>query len=283
LGRSTKAGDADLSGTLVSLLMPVGKLLLDGGLGIADLLGAGKEALVRAAIADVMQSTVRINVSRLSVMTGLTRKEVAAILNKIKGIKTDRHVELKKQRALRVLQGWRVDSRFRNKNGRPSILSLRGDERSFASLVKIYGGDVTPNSVLRELERMNAVTSGRFQQVRFRHLRVHAKSVGKMADLARLFPDFAQTVSSQHSEAERPPFFGFKESFVDSPIQAARFQRTFSNRATILLQSVEQWAGSQNKARKRKSGTQTDKYRVGIGVYLVQGDARPNRKSKARA
>src|SRR5882757_379412 len=262
--------------------MPVGKLLLDGGLGIADLLGAGKEALVRAAIAEVMQASVRINVSRLSVMTGLTRKEVAAILNKIKGIETNRHVELKKQRALRVLQGWRIDPRFRNKSGSPSTLSLRGDERSFASLVKIYGGDVTPNSVLRELERMKAITSDRYQQVRFRHVRSHAKSFGKMADLARLFPDFAQTVSSQHSEAERP-FFGFKESFVDSPTQAARFHRTFSNRATILLQSVEHWAGGQNNVRKRKSDPQTDKYRVGIGVYLVQGDARPNRKSKVRA
>ncbi len=267
---------------LVSILMPVGKLLLDGGLGVADLLGAGKEALVRAAIADVMQSTVRISVSRLSVMTGLTRKEVAAILNKVQGVETKQQGELKKQRVVRVLQGWRIDPRFRNNSGSPSALPLRGDERSFASLVKIYGGDVTPNSVLKELQRINAVTFDRHQRVRFRHLRLNATSAEKMVDLARLFPDFAQSIFSQHLEPERRSFLGFKESVVDSSIQAARFQRTFSNRATTLLQGVEQWAGG-NKLRQQKSDTRTDKYRVGIGVYLVQSKVGPNRKLKARA
>ena len=263
---------------LVSILMPVGRLLLDGGLGVADLLGAGKEALVRAAIADVMQSTARINVSRLSVMTGLTRKEVAAILNRIRGVESNQHVELKKQRALRVLQGWRIDPRFRNNGGSPSALPLRGDERSFASLVKIYGGDVTPNSVRKELERMNAVTVDRYQRVRFRHVHLNPKSAEKMAELARLFPDFAQSVTSQHLEPVHRSFLGFKESFVDSPIQAARFQRTFSNRATILLQSVEQWTAGSGKLRQQKSDNRTDKYRVGMGVYLVQSKARSNCK-----
>lgn len=270
-----------MSDTLVSLLLPIGRLLLDGGFGITDLLRAGKEALVIAAVDNVMRSSERVSASRISVMTGLTRKEVASILSQIKGVEANRHVELKLQRALRVLHGWRVDPRFCNKSGRPLALSLRGDGQSFASLVKIYGGDVTPNSVLRELERMNAIVSDGDQRVRFRSLRWRAKSTAKMAELSRLFPDFAKTVASQQLGSERPPFFGFRESFVGSPSQVAKFQRTFSQRATSLLQSVEQWSASQKNTPKLKPDKQSERFRVGIGVYLIKSDVTSTRKLKA--
>jgi hypothetical protein len=257
--------------------------MLKGGLGIADLVSAGKEAYVRAAIAYLMPPAARLNVSRLSVVTGLTRKEVAIILNRIKGVETARRVEIKEQRALRVLQGWQLDPGFCNKNGRPLALPLRGERRSFSALVKIYGADVTPNSVLKELERINAVTLDSQQRVRLQSPRLRAKSSDHMAELARLFPDFAYTVSSQHAKVGRPIFFGFKDSFVDSPGEAAKFQRSFSNRAAIMLQGVEQWVASQNKIRQLKSNSGPDKCRVGIGVYLVQGRGDPNlRELKAR-
>jgi len=54
LGRRAKTKDAELSETLVSLLLPIGRLMLKGGLGIADLIREGKEAYVRAAIAYLM-------------------------------------------------------------------------------------------------------------------------------------------------------------------------------------------------------------------------------------
>ncbi len=276
MGRTAKTHDVELSETLVNLLLPIGRLMLNGRLGIADLVRAGKEAYVRAAIAYAIPSASRINVSSLSVVTGLTRKEVAAILNEIKGVATAPRIEFKEQRALRVLQGWKFDPRFCNKKGKPSALPLRGDRRSFSALVKIYGGDVTPNSVLRELERMNAVVFDSYQRVRFRSPRLRAKSTEHIADLARLFPDFAYTVSSQHAKIGRPIFFAFKDSFVDSPDQAAKFQRSFSNRAAVMLQGLEQWIASQNKIRQVKSSGRSERHRVGIGVYLVQGNGDPS-------
>ena len=269
--RAAKTKDAELSETLVTLLIPIGRLMLKGRIGIADLVRAGKEAYVRAAIAYEMTPGTRINASRLSVVTGLTRKEIATILSEIKGVATARRVELKEQRALRVLQGWKLDPRFCDKKGKASTLPFRGDRRSFSTLVKIYGGDVTPRSVLKELERINAVTFDDSKGVRLRSARLRSKSTEHMADLARLFPDFAHTVSPQHAKIRHPIFFGFKDAIVDSPDQAAKFQRAFSNRAAIMLQGVEQWVASHNKTRQLKSATGSEKCRVGIGVYLVQG------------
>ena len=251
--------------------------MLKGGLGIGDLIRAGKQAYLRAAIDYVTSAGSRVNASHLSVVTGLTRKEVTAILNELKGMPTLRRGEGKEQRARRVLRGWKLDPRFCDNKGEPARLPLRGERGSFSALVKIYGGDVTPNSVLKELQRISAVTFSKSRGLRLRSTGVGAKSTEHMTDLARLFPDFANTVSPQHTRAGSPLFFGFRDSVVDSVDQAARFQRTFSNRAAVMLQSVDQWVASLRESGRIKSTVREDKCRVGVGVYLVQRDSSSHR------
>ena len=258
--------------------------MLKGGLGIGDLIRAGKQAYLRAAIAYVTSAGFRINASHLSVVTGLTRKEVTAILNELKGIPILRRGEGKEQKARRVLRGWKLDPRFCDNKGEPARLPLRGERGSFSALVKMYGGDVTPNSVLKELQRMSAVTFSRSRLLRLRSSKVGAKSTEHMTDLARLFPDFANTVSPDYPTNGRPLFFGFRDSVVDSSDQAAKFQRTFSNRATAMLQGVEQWLVSQNQMQQAKTVAANERCRVGIGVYLVQGNddsGRPRAKTRS--
>jgi hypothetical protein len=272
LRRKTK-DDSDLSVILPSLLLPVGRLMLENGLGIGDLIQAAKQAYVRAAIAQVVPTGERINASRLSVMTGLTRKEVSTIMSELRGAKNSRRVDIKEQRAVRVLRGWRIDPRFGNGRGQPARLSLRGERNSFSALVRLYGGDVTPNSVLKELERMKIVALDRSGGLRLRSVRVNGKSTQNLTDLARLLPDFANTVSQQNGPTAQPLFFGFRDLLVDSPDQAARFQRTFSNRSAAVLQGVEQWIVSQSQSPERKTTPTSGKLRVGIGVYLVQGNS----------
>lgn len=271
LRRKANCSDSDQREILVNLLLPIGRLMLKGGLGIGDLTRAAKHAYVRAAITFVTPAGIRVNASRLSVITGLTRKEVTAIVKEIRGAPGAHPSEAKERRVLRVLRGWRRDPRFCDNKGAPARLSLRGDRRSFSALVRIYGGDVTPNSILRELERMNAVTFSRSRGLHLRSTRVRAKSTEHMTDLARMFPDFANTVSPPCTTNGRPLFFGFRDSIVDSADQAARFQRTFSSRAAVVLQGVEQWIAGQTQSQRIKSAAGDQRCRVGIGVYLVQG------------
>ncbi|HWM71204.1 MAG TPA: DUF6502 family protein [Steroidobacteraceae bacterium] len=270
MAKSLNDDDMELNETLVSLLLPIGRVMLKGGLGIGDLVRAAKQAYLRAAIAYVTSAGSRVSASHLSVVTGLTRKEVTAILNEIKGAPVARRGEAKEQRARRVLRGWRLDARFCDNNGAPAKLPLRGDRRSFSALVKLYGGDVTPNSVLKELERLRAVSFSKTRGLRLRSAKVGGKSTEHMTELARLFPDFANTVSPDLPTVGRPLFFGFRDSVVDSSEQAAKFQGTFSNRASAMLQGVQQWLDSQDQTRQMKTDPAGKKLRVGIGVYLVQ-------------
>ncbi len=246
--------------------------MINGGLGIGDLVRAAKHAYVRAAMTMVAPAGARVNASRLSVITGLTRKEVTSIVNQIKGVEPPDCADVREQRALRVLRGWELDPRFLNAKGMPAGLPIKGERRSFSSLVRIYGGDVTPNSVLKELERLNAVTFTRKRGLRIRLTRIGSQTAKHMANLARLLPDFASTVTLQHPTNGRPLFFGFRESFVESSDQAEQFQQTFSTRATLVLKGVDQWIASQVRANGIRMPSSTQKCRVGIGVYLVQSD-----------
>jgi Family of unknown function (DUF6502) len=268
--KSTKRSDAHLNKVLIALLLPICRRMVAGGLGISDLVRAAKQSYLRAAIDYVTSAGSRVSVSHLSVVTGLTRKEVSTLLDELDGVLPAKRGEAKEQRAKRVLRGWQLDPRFCNHDGTPATLPLRGERKSFSALVKLYGGDVTPNSVLRELERLNAVKFSKSHGLRLLSTRAAGKSTEHMVELARLFPDFANSVSPEHPLNGHPLFFGYKDSVVDSADQAAKFQRTFSDRALAMLQGVQQWAISQNQSRPIKSGVGSKRVHVGIGVYLVQ-------------
>jgi hypothetical protein len=251
---------------LVALLVPISRLMLTSGVGVHQLVHAAKQAYVKTAIEEVFPGGSRVNISRLSVATGLTRKEVSLLVTKFKGGNVRVAPRAKEQRAMRVLRGWRLDPRFHARGGQPARLLLHGGERTFASLVKLYGGDVTPTSVLRELERMEAVSMTRAGTLRLRASRgrVHTHAPSHVLEVTRLLGDFASTVA-QPPAAGSPPFFGYKDCIIPSPNDAALFRRSFSRRAAALLGSFDQWQLSRGKIRKSSDkGTH-----VGIGVYLV--------------
>lgn len=241
--------------------------MLTGGVGIDQFVSAAKQAYVKAAIAEVFPVNSRINISRLSVATGLTRKEVSFLLHKVKGRRSDQVPRAKEQRAIRVLRGWFGDPRFHGHSGQPAQLPLRGGGRAFAHLVKLYGGDVTPISVLRELQRIKAVSITKAGLLRMsasgRRLRSYAPQ--HMLEVARLLGDFANTVSQTNANSKPPMFFGYRDFTATSPDDAALFRRTFSRRGAALLESFGQWQASRGDARKASN----DMTRVGIGVYLV--------------
>jgi hypothetical protein len=221
----------------------------------------------------VLPQDRRVNVSRLSVATGMTRKEVSALLNYSKGRQHGATRRSGEQRALRVLRGWLTDPRFQNRDGRPEELAYRGHRKSFSVLVKLYGGDVTPKSVLRELERIEIVEATKAGALRVRgtrkrsNIEVHYQ----LAELARLFEDFALAILRTSSHSEAPPFFGFKDSIVPSTGDAAFFVRTFSRRAAAFLEDFQQWSAGRERSRPPPHAA-NEAIRVGLGVYLLQAN-----------
>jgi Family of unknown function (DUF6502) len=243
-------------------------MMLRNGFGARELIGAAKQASVQAALVEVIPPGSRINVSRLSVATGLTRKEIASFLGRSLNERTFHSKTTLEQRAWRVLRGWHTDPKYRDSNGRLTALHFGGKQRSFSSLVRRYGGDVTPLSVLRELERIKVVMKSRSGTLRPYSKALHSRHlvIQQITDFARVFKDFAATAAG----GETQHFFGFKDAMIPSLDQAALFHRTFAERGAIMLESFEQWVKSQNRLAGKSSRSSKPSARVGVGIYLVQ-------------
>ena len=285
MGSKKADSTADSIDTLADALSPIAAAMIHGELSASVLVRAAKLAYVRAAIAETNPDGSRINVSRLSVVTGLTRKEISSLLNdalKRPGVGGGRPME---HRALRVLHGWLTDPLFKNALGRPLDLPIDGDGRNFASLVRAYGGDVTTIAVLRELERLNAIThmSGGKLRPKPRATQLGLKSAVRFKDFSQLLAGFSNTVSQLLVKRDPPLYFGFKELRAVTEHQAASFKASFGRRAALLLEGVEHWEKRQPATKGRRISRVTPQTQhVGLGVYVVQSPCSTRQKRVER-
>jgi len=144
---------------VLRLLDPLVKWLLAAGIGVGDFVTLVKIAFVRAAReqgqAPGAERTIP-NVSRIALLTGLTRAEVSRLL--ADETQERPHDVGRRQRAERVLSGWWNDSKFQDRFGEPAVLPVRGSKVSFAALVECYvGGNWRVRTILDELLRVGAV------------------------------------------------------------------------------------------------------------------------------
>lgn len=262
---------------LAEALQPIALAMLKGNLSASALVQAAKLAYVRAAIARLnIEGRKKTNISRLSVVTGMTRKEVASYLvSKAPSVSAASPKKQSEHRALRVLRAWTTDPRYKVSSGKVIDLPMEGNGRTFASLVRSYAGDVTTVAVLRELERLGAVTRSNSGLLRVRpgSIRAQLRASARFRDFSRLLADFSDTVGQVLIEREYPLYFGFKDLELATESQAARFKDSFARRASLLLDGVEHWRPRDNGKTSRDRSRRTAQ-RIGVGVYLVEGEAR---------
>ncbi|MCG8434148.1 MAG: DUF6502 family protein, partial [Gammaproteobacteria bacterium] len=118
--------------------------------------------LIRKLSVDVVAENQEFHVrskvynSQIATVTGLSRKEVLRLRSieaPLDAISTKR-----RNRASRVLSGWRMDQRYLGSDGEPMKLPMKSsDGVSFHQLVNEYSGDVTPRTILNELKESGSV------------------------------------------------------------------------------------------------------------------------------
>src|SRR5581483_7311475 len=146
-----------VSEATLRLLQPLARFLLEARIGIGELSALARRAYVRvAAEAESGAAARRPNISRIAARTGLTRVEIRALLAEERGAET--RTPRGAVRAERVLFGWWNDPQFQDRTGAPEPLKAKGARRSFAALVRRYGGDGHNTApILDELLRSKAI------------------------------------------------------------------------------------------------------------------------------
>jgi Family of unknown function (DUF6502) len=146
------------------ILDPLASLFLRLGVGAGEFATLCKISYVQAAAEMNRLANGRVNRSRIAVVTGLTRPEVARLL----APKTSRVTQRvwHRHRAARVLDGWYSDPAFKGKRSQPIALPLKGSRSSFEALVRKYAGDIPVKAVLQVLSDASAISTTRAGLVR---------------------------------------------------------------------------------------------------------------------
>jgi len=138
-----------------AILRPIAKILLRCGIGFREFAEVAKAAFVDVASSEYGLRGRPTNISRVAVMTGLTRKEVRRLRDKIEN--GEHSVVVKSTPLCEVLHRWHSESEFLDSEGRPKSLPFSGELGSFSSLVKRFGGDIPPGAMRTELRRVGAL------------------------------------------------------------------------------------------------------------------------------
>jgi hypothetical protein len=135
-------------------MRPIARFLLRAGISYREFADVSKAAFVNVATSDYGIRGRPTNVSRVAVMTGLTRKEVKRIRERsVQG------AELLSRRSATadVLHCWFTDPKYLTGESKPKTLSYAGDGISFSTLVRACAGDIPPGAMRTELKRVGAI------------------------------------------------------------------------------------------------------------------------------
>jgi hypothetical protein len=250
---------------LRSLLYPLVRLLLKVGVSSRDFGEIAKSVYVEAATAEFGLRGRAANVSRVAVLTGLTRREVARLRRVIDidpTILDDRAGVL-----ARVLSGWHQDAEFIDAQGRPRALPMSG-AASLSTLLNRYCGDLPITAVITELEHVGAVKrAGGYATVKSRYYMPMTLDADALARFGSVVHDLLTTIG--HNLVTAPEAALFEGRATNDRIPAAQldaFRAFLNERGQAFLEDVDDWLTQHTEP----NGQET--IRLGTGLYLISGD-----------
>jgi len=257
---------------LLKALRPVARFLMKSGIGYREFSEIGKSAFVDVATSDYGLRGRPTNISRVAVMTGLTRKEVRRLRDKIS---SGNQVDMARViPPAEILSRWHSDSDYLDSAGRPLTLEFDGATPSFAGLVKKYGGDIPPGAMRTELKRVGAIAendSGRLtvQMKFFRPFDLDEQMARALSQaMYGLALNIDHNIARDRSEAwvERTAF--------STRIRAgdnSRVRRISQDRAIEFVESVSDlFSAYETIYSDDEPGTKSST--VGVGVYYFETD-----------
>ena len=124
------------------LFRPVARIMLRAGINWRELADVCKATYVEVATEDFGIRGRPTNISRVAILTGLTRKEVRRLRDLLEEASPE--VFSRMNFATRVLSGWHQDEEFLDAEGKPRPLPREGASGSFESLCHRYSPPPDP-------------------------------------------------------------------------------------------------------------------------------------------
>lgn len=196
------------------LLQPIVRFCLRSNVKLQDLTECAKSVYLQVAAEEIEARGNKVSLSRLSVMSGVHRRDVMRLYRDEEEPKPSTNLIGK------VLGQWLQDRRFCDSPGKPKVLSCAGVGNQFARLVESVSKDLNSYTVLFELERIGAVERTK-KGLRLLHSSYVPKGnlLAGIEMMSRDVSDLMQAVQ-ENLESETPRNLHLQTEFDRIPVEA---------------------------------------------------------------
>ena len=255
---------------LLVALRPMARALLRAGIGYREFAEISKSAFVDIATQDYGLRGRPTNISRVAVMTGLTRKEVRRLRDKSEA--GEETAVLRPTPMAAILHRWFTEGDFLTESGKPRDLDFDGSTNSFANLVRRYGGDIPAGAMRTELKRINAINEmddGRLRAIKrnVSGLDVHERLITGLSKV--LYPATLALANNTNSEGEDTWVMRTAATKHVRESDVSRLRRISSDRLGEFVESVDDLFAAYETLYDDEQ-KDTSERAIGIGVFYFE-------------
>ncbi len=253
------------------VMRPVVRILLRYGIGYREFAEVTKTAFVDVASADFGLRGRPTNISRVAVMTGLTRKEVKRLRDKLAVGETT--VAVKTTPLADVLHHWHADKDFTDAAGNPRPLPFAGEEISFTNLVKKFGGDIPAGAMRTEMKRVGAVSEDNDGNLSLMRRSIvageHHENVVTM--LVHGVYTVLSTIEHNTNPDRKVPDWGYRIAYTQKlkSLDTGQLRRIAADRISDFAESIDDLFIAYEALHEEEDGTKS-KDAIAIGVFYFE-------------
>ena len=256
-----------------TLLQPVASLMLKCGMTWREFAEISKGVFVEAATKEYGIRGRPTNVSRVSILTGIGRKEVRRQRELMEQADAEA-LPSKTTDATRVLSAWHQDPVFADVQGQPRVLPLEGPAPSLEALCARYASDVPVSAMYKELKRAGAVEDTpeglRVLQRYYMPARVDAQWLINAGSVMR---DLGMNINHNLvADEDHPSHFMGRASSDSVPESVLPDFRDFVEaEGQAFLERVDDWLTEHQSIRGPRRRRLN---RLGVGLFLIRDEGR---------
>jgi hypothetical protein len=255
------------------LCRPLVRILIRNGIPFSGFADIAKRAYVDVARDDFAVPGKKVSDSRISTITGLTRKEVRRV--KTLSIHADDPTKHYYNRAARVIFGWIHDEDYSDEKQKPLLLPFEGKAPSFSELVKKYSGDVPPRAILDELEQVGVVSKLSDDRIKLMK-RGYVPSTSEAEKLKLFGRDTAGLIDTidRNIYTDKEPFYQRKVCYDTLSAESrADIRAALEERGQELLIYFDAMMSERDLSINKHLQDKGDNKAAGIGIYYFEDDA----------
>jgi len=263
-----------LKSAVASLLRPLFRVLLRQSMSYGEFEALARRVFVDVAMTDFSIDGRKPSISRASILSGLTRREVQNLVST--PIESATETGERFNRAVRVLNGWLREHVGPQGGGKPRALAVEG-EGGFAELVRRHAGDVPVRAVLDELLRAGAVRQREDGSVELanRGYVPQRSRDDKLGMLGTDVSDLIATIEHNLEHGATDPRFQRKVMYHAIPLALLpAFRKLSTNQSQALLERLDRWL--QAHQADSSAAETAPSARIGVGIYHFEEPSAPS-------